>query len=208
MIITEIREQKKDSSRCSVYIDGVFAFGILKKDAEYFKLKEGAELARERYDFIMHNLVYIKAQDMALSFISSRMRTLEEVRKKLADNEYPDEIAAEVLKFLKKYGYADDAAYCAAYIRECRKLRPKGRRLIEYELRLKGAGALDIEKAFELEEYDELEAANMLAAKKMRRRDALDAAAKRKLEAMLERRGFGWEVIKEAVSSQGGDELE
>ena len=74
MIVTEIKQQKKDKSRYSVYIDGEFAFGLIMDDILYFKLKEGEEIPEEKYRYIMDTTVYIKAQDAAVSYLGYKMR--------------------------------------------------------------------------------------------------------------------------------------
>lgn len=42
MRITAITQQKRDSSRYNIFIDGVYAFALPMQDILYFKLKEGA----------------------------------------------------------------------------------------------------------------------------------------------------------------------
>ena len=49
MIVTEIKQQKKDKSRYSVYIDGEFAFGLIMDDILYFKLKDNGIIGRRYF---------------------------------------------------------------------------------------------------------------------------------------------------------------
>lgn len=108
MRITAITQQKRDPSRYNIFIDGVYAFALPMQDILYFKLKEGQEAAEETIAFIRKNLIYIKAQDTALRFLGYKMRTVQEIRQKLLEKEFAEDVIAQVLAFLEKYGYADD----------------------------------------------------------------------------------------------------
>ena len=89
MTVTKIEQQKKDKSRYSVYVDGEFAFGLIMEDILYFRLKEGEEIPREKYEYIMDTTVYIKAQDTAVRYLGYKMRTRREVENKLREAQYP-----------------------------------------------------------------------------------------------------------------------
>ena len=39
MTVTDIKKQKKDNGKYSVYIDGQYAFSLIAQDIEYFKIK-------------------------------------------------------------------------------------------------------------------------------------------------------------------------
>ena len=125
MRITAITQQKRDPSRYNIFIDGEYAFALPMQDILYFKLKEGQEAAEETIAFIRKNLIYIKAQDTALRFLGYKMRTVQEIRQKLLEKEFAEDVIAQVLAFLEKYGYADDREYCRRYIRERLRLKPK-----------------------------------------------------------------------------------
>ena len=75
MIVTSIKQQKKDKERYNIFIDGEFAFGLIMEDILYFKIKEGYEISEEKYNYIKDTVLYIKAQDTALKFLVYKMRT-------------------------------------------------------------------------------------------------------------------------------------
>lgn len=208
MIVTSIEQQKKDKSRYSVFIDGQFAFGLSATDIAYFKIKEGTEIYEETYRYITDTLVYIKAQDTALKFLSYKMRTEKEIVKKLYEKEFSEEIIAKVMAFLHKYGYVNDRKYCEAYIKESVRLKAKGRQLIKYELRERGISDSIISEAFENTEIDEVSSAVKLLRKKVRDFSDMDFKTKQKYFAMLQRKGYGYDVIKEAFSIASSDEYE
>ena len=66
MKVTAITQQAHYPQRYNVFIDGSFAFGLIMEDIIYFKLKEGNEIPKEKYDYIQNELIYIQAQDTAL----------------------------------------------------------------------------------------------------------------------------------------------
>lgn len=101
MLITAITQQKRDPSRYNIFIDGVYAFALPMQDILYFKLKEGQEAAEETIAFIRKNLIYIKAQDTALRFLGYKMRTVQEIRQKLLEKEFAEDVIAQVLAFLE-----------------------------------------------------------------------------------------------------------
>lgn len=167
MLVTEIRPQKRDETRYNIFIDGEYAFALPMQDILYFKLKEGCETTEETVEYIRRNLIYIKAQDTALHYIGYKMRTEQEVCRKLREKEYTEDIIAEVMAFLRKYGYVDDREYCEKYIRERLRLHPKSGYALRIELRQRGAAEKAIEEALEGTEIDE--AGTRLAGWKKRR---------------------------------------
>ena len=155
MLVTEIRPQKRDETRYNIFIDGEYAFALPMQDILYFKLKEGCETTEETVEYIRRNLIYIKAQDTALHYIGYKMRTEQEIYRKLQEKEYTEDVIAEVMEFLRKYGYVDDREYCEKYIRERLRLRPKSGYALRMELRQRGVAEKTIEEALNGTEIDE-----------------------------------------------------
>lgn len=198
MIVTAIKQQKNDTSRYSVFIDDTFAFGLIKDDIAYFKLKEGCEINAEKYNFITDNLVYIKAQSAALNYISYKSRTKKEVLRKLTELEYGETMIEKVLCFLEKYNYVNDKSYSESYIRESVRLRPRSAFLLKMELAQRGVDANIIDQALLENELDEKQGALRLLKKKVKDFSHMDEKERRKAFAFLQRKGYSYEVIKEA----------
>lgn len=199
MTVTRIEQQKKDKSRYSVYIDGEFAFGLIMQDILYFKIKEGEELPQEKYDYIMDSTVYIRAQDTAAKYLGYKMRTEREVAKKLLDSGFSENICERVLQGLQKYDYINDAIYCMKYIKETLELRPKGKFLIRQELKSKGIDEDTIDRAIDESYIDELVIAKNLLMKKYEDFANMDNKELSKVYGFLQRKGFSYSIIKEAV---------
>ncbi len=200
MIITAITQQKNNKDRYSVFIDDNFAFGLIMQDIVYFKLKQGEEISQEKYNFIQNELIYIQAQDIALHYIAYKMRTEQEVRKKLFEKEYTEYIIERVIHFLIEYHYIDDMKYCKSYIKQRLQYNPKGVYILKMELKQKGIKQSIIDKAIENSDIDELNDAIKLLQKKCLYLDDIDEKNKKRLFAFLQRRGYSYDIIKEAFA--------
>jgi len=198
--ITEITEQVRTKGRYSVFIDGAFAFGLPMEDVLYFKLKDGNEISQEKRHFIEDNLIYIRAQDTALHFLSYKMRTEKEIFLKLVEKEFSEEMIQRVLAFLEKYKYVDDYKYCCSYIKERDRLQPRAKYALQVELRQKGIKESIIAKALEESDLDEVVGAVRLLEKKAHFQNEFDQKEKQKLVGFLQRKGYSYDIIKEAFS--------
>lgn len=198
--ITAITQQKHHPERYSIFIDGDFAFGLIMQDILYFKLKEGEEIQQQKYDFIKNELVYINAQNTALHYIGYKMRTEAEVRKKLLEKEFSSDMIEKVIDFLIKYRYIDDVQYCQSYIKQTLRCNPKGSYAIKMELKQRGVKDSIITNALEQSDIDELSDAITLLEKKCFYLDDIGEKEKKRLFAFLQRKGYCYDIIKEAFA--------
>ena len=58
----------------------------------------------------------MNAHDLALKYLSTRDRTMLEMRKYLASKEVPEAEIEECLEYLSECGLIDDEDYCERYI--------------------------------------------------------------------------------------------
>lgn len=199
MIITDIQPQVKNQSRLSVFIDGKFAFGIDKNDCLFMGLKIGDTLTQERYNYIIDNAVYTNAYKKADRFIGFKMRTEKEVRDKLKEEEYSDDIIERVISSMIKYKYIDDEAYAQMYANDCRSIKKWGPQRIKIELYKRGVNTSAIENALQnlnIEDTDEI-IKNLL--EKRIKDTPIDLKEKQKHFNFLLRRGFNSDDIKRAL---------
>lgn len=130
--------------------------------------------------------VYDQLMASALRFVSFRPRSEKEIRDYLAKRLHKIHTSApsvleKVLDRLRELGYADDAKFAAWWIGQRTGRKPKGKKLIEQELRRRG-----ITQEVNI---DEKELARRAIEKKIGKLE------KPKLIAYLQRRGFDWETI-------------
>lgn len=199
MLVTAITQQKRDPGRYNIFLDGEYAFSLPMQDILYFKLKEGQEAAEETIDYIQSSLLYIKAQDTALHYIGYKMRTVQEIRRKLTEKEFPEDVTERVLLFLEKYGYADDREYCRKYIKETLRLKPKGSYAIKAELKQRGIAESLIAEALAETELDEAGDALFWLRKKTKGVYPTEQKEKKRVYDFLLRKGYSYSVIAEAL---------
>lgn len=199
MRITAITQQKRDPSRYNIFVDGEYAFSLPMQDILYFKLTEGREVTEKTIVFIRKNLIYIQAQDTALRFLGYKMRTVQEIRQKLLEKEFAEDVIAQVLAFLEKYGYVDDRDYCRRYIRERLRLKPKSSYVLGLELLQRGISSHIIEEVLAETEIDEAGDALRWLEKKSRGQWPPENEKKKKqLFDFLLRKGYSYDIIREA----------
>ena len=124
MTVTAIREITK--SRFSVSIDETFAFVLYKGELHSYGLKEGQEIGEDCYRDIMENVLPKRAKLRAMNLLKSRSYTEKQLYDKLKGN-YPEEIIAQALSYVKSYHYIDDRQYAEDYIEYHKESRSRSR---------------------------------------------------------------------------------
>lgn len=192
--ITDITPQTNHKDRCSVYINGKFAFGISDFDLLRLSLKTGQELTEAELDEILYALDETKCQDYANSLVCARMYTEKELKKKLVAKKFSEEVIKTVLSRLSEYGYIDDKAYAEAYIAEVKQ--KYGVYKIRQKLFEKGVPDRVIDECLaELDNKDT--AVNQLKIKL--RNKPVRAEDKQKMLRFLAQKGFAYDEAYDAI---------
>ena len=151
----------------------------------------------------LNNEVLDKAKNHALGYLAARMRTRHEVAAYLYKKNYADDVVQEVLAFLERYQYLDDAAYCRAWIYDKLQFHPCGRKKLAAELSKKVADRqlvqVSIESYYSVEQ--ELEYAQTAAMQKMNSRTGAKQITRQQLARFLYSRGYGSNIIESVLSS-------
>src|SRR5512140_3002358 len=171
MIVTNSEQQKRDTRRVNVYLNGAFAFGLHKETLARFAIRQGDTLTDETVRTIQSTEELHLAKQKALRYLSYRMRTEKEIRTKLTEQEFMPGTIDAVITQLKELRLIDDGEFARTFIRDTRLRKPSGRRLISQRLRLLGVSPALIQEALDegLPEEDLAEAARSVAAKVLRR---------------------------------------
>ncbi len=204
MIITKIEKQKNNNKRYSIFIDNEFAFGIDEIDLLYYKLKENESLDNEKYEYILNKLLLKRAKDKALKYLGYKMRSKNQVIKKLQEYEFPPNVINKVIKVLEKYNYTNDEDFAKAFIKDKLNLKGHGVFKISYDLKMLGVDEEIFKKYLYDEEFiNEEKKAKDLLLKKLGNKNIenLDYKEKQKIYAYLARRGFSYDSIKKAFNS-------
>lgn len=161
---------------------------LYKGEVKSYDLKEGMEIAEELYRELLYEVVGKRAKKRAMHLLERQDRTEYQLRDKLKQNGYPQEVIEEAIAYVQKYHYVDDLRYACNYI-HYQKER-KSRRRLQQDLMQKGVSKQLIEQALEEEgDADEREAICRLLEKKGYRADMPRKEA-HKLYQFLLRRGY------------------
>lgn len=201
--ISLIEVQKKNKKRFNVYINGQFALGIGENTLIKFALHKGQVLEADVVKEIQQIDKEDYAYQVAVRFLSHQLRSEQEVRKKLVDEEIEDAIIDQAIKKLKEVKLIDDNMYGQAYTRTAMNINKKGPSVIARELKRKGLDENEIEQS--LAEYDEdvlQENAYTLAEKyfqkQLRKESHRNAIQKTKQHLM--QRGYDSSLIQELMT--------
>lgn len=146
-------------------------------------------------------------REAALRLIERTRRTRSDLTRRLREKGFAESDVASMLDRLTVVGLVDDVEYARAFLAGRWGRRAAGWRKVEQDLRRRGVSAVDIaagRSRLEAERgaTDEVAMARRVLEQTSRRYAALDAhERRRKLWALLARRGFATDVIQEALDT-------
>lgn len=202
--ITGILPQKKDATRCNIYLNGSFYCGMKLEVVIKNRLKVGQDVELSYLDALQLESEKATALDKAMTHLSSSMKTRRQVSDFLRKKGYVDAVVEYVLEKLEGYGFVDDEEYARQYAGSASKT--KGRRLIALELQKKGISADEAQAAVENIQGEE-DAALKILQKYMRGRTA-DRETLYKAFRYLLGKGFEYDTAKSALTAWGGSDEE
>jgi len=194
--ITALQIQKRNKERVNVYIDHAYAFAVTVTVAA--ALKKGQFLSDDEIEQLKNQDERNKAFNHATFFLGFRARSRAEIEKYLRGKKYSTEIINDTVGRLLEYNYIDDKDFARAWVAGRQRFKPKSRRALRYELRQKGVDEENIEDA--LAGLDEDEMARQAIENKLRQWQRLaEADFRKKAMGFLSRRGFNYQVVRQAV---------
>ncbi|MBR7100464.1 MAG: RecX family transcriptional regulator [Clostridia bacterium] len=197
--ITAILPQKKDKTRCNIYLNGQFYCGMKLEVVMNNRLKCGAEVSPSYLDNLQLESEKMTALDKALNHLSSSMKTRKQITDFLKKKGYLNGIIEYVLEKLESYGYIDDAEYARQYTNSAGKT--KGRRLIALELQKKGISVEQAHQAVENIQGEEQSALKIL--QKYMKNKPSDRETLYKAFRYLIGKGFEYDTVKSALQAFG-----
>jgi regulatory protein len=148
------------------------------------------------------------AMDIAARFLGTRPRTRWELQRRLQRAAASDEVITSTLERLAAMGYVDDVAFARWWAEQRDRHGPRGRRMVEAELRQRGVPRTVLEE-LRGEELAEpaLDAESLPGSESDRARVALERhlrgraypieiKAQQRIGAFLMRRGFDPETVR------------
>jgi len=201
MILTCLEILEK--SKVKVYLDDNYAFLLYQNDIHHYHLEEGTTLSEEKYQDIIENTVYRRAKQKAIAILKFMNRTEKELRTKLKDADYTENIIDRTLDYVMEYGYVDDERFTSTYIRT--RKNTKSKRQLQMELQRKGIKKELIDKILTIEyecvndEDPEEMAIKKAIAKKTKGLEIQTREETQKLLAFFYRKGFDIEKVRKLL---------
>lgn len=146
-----------------------------------------------------------RAKAKALHLLNIMDRTEEQLRLKLRQKGFREDIVEQALEYVKSFGYINDDGYAERFIQS--KQHAKSKKEIYAALCQKGIDRDKIEQAMEKSyaEYSEIETIRNLVHKKhVSISDATDAEKKKICDYLL-RKGFRYEDIRQVIQVYFGN---
>ncbi len=201
MTVTNISELSK--SRVRIEIDHEFAFVLYKGELRLHKIEEGEEIEDAVYDRIMKDVLPKRAKLRAMNLLKNRTYTKAQLKDKLLQGGYPEQIADIAIDYVVSYRYVDDEQYVRDFIEYNRE--KKSRKRIQLDLMHKGISEQlfqDIweEIAGDDEEVIEREQIIYWMNKKHFCPQEATFEEKQKMMAFLYRKGFSINNIRSILS--------
>lgn len=193
MQITEIVSGKK--GKVTIHLDHGISFPLYQREAAGYHLEEGKDLSQEEWIRIRAEILDKRAKKRAMYLLQKMDRTEYQLRQKLEENGYPQEVVACAVDYVKSYHYIDDFRYASAYIRS--RQGQKSRLQLKVSLQQKGVSGEVISRALE-EAYTEgeEELISKLLEKKHYDPENMERKEKHKIYQYLMRRGFAGETVR------------
>ena len=147
----------------------------------------------------------------AVYFLKFRQRSVKEMQDYLKKKNVPEEMSKRVIAKLLEDKFLNDVSFAREWIESRARFRPKGRRVVEMELKQKGIPNDIIEEVFSDEPSedvpDEKEQLKRLVEQRIGRYEGMTRnEIYQKLGAYLGRRGFSWDQIKHSIDARLGKE--
>lgn len=184
--------------RCLVCLEDGRSFPLYKKELDQFGIREGEALAPERGEEIFKELLPKRAKLCAMNYLQHMDRTEQQLRRKLAELSYPEEIAEQAVAYVKSYHYIDDVRYALNYIES--KKENKSMRLMEQELFQKGVSQEDIQAALsQIDAPDEERQILAWLEKKHYSAEEADRSETERMIRFLLRKGYQLSAIRKTM---------
>lgn len=142
-----------------------------------------------------------KGLKIALHYIKFRPRSILEVKEKLRQRKISQPTIEKIIEKLQAEKILDEALFAKLWVESRMNIKPMGKQLLTFELIKKGLEREMIDSALIAAGYDENQQAKEAAERKMRAYKKYQGEQFfQKMAGFLNRRGFGYEIIKETIN--------
>lgn len=200
MTITAIEPRRRQM--CALFIDGEYVMNLDAQTLIENRFDVGREIDDDELGEIIKKSNERRAKDKALWLISYRSHSKKELFDKLR-RDFDEDSAQKAVDRMQELGLINDGEFAKAYARKLVYGKKMSLRAAELELRRKGIDEITAEQALSELEYDAQTQIIEFISKKYRNIE--DEKVRRRAVAALQRKGYGWDDIKQAIESMSGD---
>lgn len=200
MTITAIEPRRRQM--CALFIDGEYVMNLDAQTLIENRFDVGREIDDDELKAIIEKSSERRAKDKALWLISYRSHSKKELFDKLR-RDFDEESAKKAVDRMQELGLINDVEFAKAYAKKLVYSKKMSLRSAEFELRRKGIDSIISEQVLSELEYDAQTQIIEFISKKYKNID--DEKVRRRAVAALQRKGYGWEDIKQAIESLSGD---
>lgn len=185
-----VQIEELDKKRVRIVLEDGTCFPLYKGEKRRYELRENEELSEEQFQEIRQEILIKRARRRTMHLLEKMDRTESQLRMKLRQGCYPEDVIEDAIAYVKSYHYLDDLRYAQNYVRSQKER--KSQRKIQMELAGKGVSREVIQQAVEEEYQQEKEQELILKWMEKRHYSArtADLKEKRKMYQFLLRRGF------------------
>ena len=197
MKVTKIESVTK--TKFKVYVEEQFAFVLYKSELSRYRIVTDEEITEDTFQKIKKEVILKRAKLRALHLLNDMDRTETQLRTKLKQGFYTEDIIEQTIEYVKSFGYIGDASYARRYIQSRQK--NKSKKEIYVELCKKGVAKEEIDSAMEecYENHGEEEAIRTLLRKKKYNPEQATEAETQKIYGYLARKGFSYDQIRQVI---------
>ena len=201
--IIEIRSIARGRQRLVSLSDGrEFAFS--DEACERTGIVEGMSVGEGLLESLDAADSRVTAHEAALRLLSTRPRSEKEIRTRLGMRGFAPGAIDDEVERLRRAGLLDDQKFAQAWVEDRKRVSPRGRRMLRYELLGRGIDLESVDRA--TDGIDDRETALALARSRARGSALSDYDTfMAKVAGFLRRRGFDYSVSAEAVRTVWGE---
>ena len=196
MTITAVEPRRKQM--CALFIDGEYVMNLDAQTLIENRFDVGREIDDDELKDIIDKSNERRAKEKALWLISYRSHSKKELFDKLKRS-FDEASAQKAVDRMEELGLINDEEFAKLYARKLVNGKKMSVKAAEFELYRKGIDKITAEQGLGELEYDPQTQIIEFITKKYK--NINDEKIKRRAVAALQRKGYSWEEIKQAIES-------
>ena len=201
MKITAVEPRRKQM--CALFIDGEYVMNLDAQTLIENRFDVGREIDDDELKDIIDKSNERRAKEKALWLISYRSHSKKELFDKLKRS-FDEASAQKAVDRMEELGLINDEEFAKLYARKLVNGKKMSVKAAEFELYRKGIDKITAEQVLGELEYDPQTQIIEFITKKYK--NIQDEKIKRRAVAALQRKGYSWEEIRQAIESLVSEE--